>query len=178
MVILVHTFLGFLLRGLCGSTWATHDHGLLPDIGRDHVLSSCHTISICSKNFHSIKCYIGLPSIISSCVRPCTLCIVVAQASVSGNCNRVNLEPHLHFAWNITSCSHKGTTLGKLAWHGLVWIALMPTYWLSNMTSTLVTMRLAWVTSVKNFSSCCFNKAIWHINIATSITHAPIASLS
>ena len=39
MVIIVRTFLGFLLQGLHGWTWATHDHGLLPDVGRDHVLS-------------------------------------------------------------------------------------------------------------------------------------------
>ena len=56
--------------------------------------------------FNATECCPGLnlppfiSTTISSSVRPCTLCIVVAHANVSGNCKRVISEPHFPLAKN------------------------------------------------------------------------------
>ena len=60
--------------------------------------------------------------------------MVVAHASVSGNCNLLISEPRLPLAKNTTSCLLSGTALANLARYGLVWIALRPTLLLSNFT--------------------------------------------
>lgn len=82
---------------------------------------------------------------ISSNVGPCTLCIVVARASVSGNCSHLISEPRLSLAKNATSYLFSCTALANLAQYCLVW---RPTLLFSNFTSMLVTLLLLLVTTL------------------------------
>ena len=81
------------------------------------------------------------------------MCIVVAQASVSGNLSRVRF----HFAQNTTSCLPKGTTSGKLAQYGLVWIALMPNLLVIKLDKYTGYRAVIISDNMDNFSSCSIN---------------------
>ena len=126
-------------------------------------------------------CYIGLPwiesatfmSTISSNVRPCTLCIVVAQASVSGSCRcAIFRAMHVYILHETLLHVHPKAPhhAGKLARYGLVWIALMPSCWLSNFTSTLVTVWLSLVTIRTTSPLALLTRPSDTSTLATSIT--------
>ena len=106
-----------------------------------------------------------------SSVRPCTLCIVVTHASVSGNCKCLISDPCFPLAKTTTSYLVKGTAWGTRA---RCWLVLTPTLLLSNLTRTLVTSLLLLVTTW----TAPFTRPSDTSTFAVSITRAPIASLS
>ena len=87
-------------------------------------------------------------------------------------------EPRLRFARNTTSCLSKGTASGNLTRYGLVWIALMPTCWLSNLGSTLATMLLSLVTIWTTSPLALLTRPPDTSMLPTSMTRALIATCS